>query len=49
MLLLSSIAQIVALVLLVVGGVLLAGLAGGVLAVAVDLLYVGNAIDRSQT
>jgi hypothetical protein len=49
MLLFSSVVQILALVLLVVGAVLVAGWGGGVLAVAADLLYVGHAIDRSQT
>lgn len=49
MLIFSATVQVIALVLLVVGAALLAGWGGGVLAAAADLLYVGNAIDRSQT
>lgn len=48
MALFSSVVQLVALVLFLVGCVIVGGWGGAFIAVAVDLVYVGVAIDRSQ-
>jgi hypothetical protein len=48
MLTFSAVLQVVALILLVLGGVLIAGIGGGLVTVGLAGLYVGNAIDEAS-